>query len=585
MIHPFRPFRATYGYGIRRPRPSAWAIGFRPRWALWKSTATVLSWVAVVFAGWVTNHALAQGPRQVTTAATTSTARAAEQADRRDALLMLDSGPLHLRMHVAIGGASLAEARRQYVAGLIQTLDADKDGKLTRDEAARSPLLRTKQRPGAAQFLEKLKAQSQLLPRDIEQTLHRLAGELVAYRQDLTSAQYDLEIFKLLDKDGSGVLDRAELLGAAELILSKDSDGDGCVSFEEFFPPPPPPDPLVVAVTPMAAPTTTPLPTVADLIRDAREPLIARRLLKKYDRNRDLQLDGRELGWSQERIAELDTDGNGRLDAGELAALSQATPDVELEVDLRGRQTSGGLIRVVATKGRAVEGAARPDFAKVAFDSAVVSFSHRNLDPVAAAIESAMRQFNQLDADANGYLGRDETMERTRFERGLFDLIDADGDDKIFVDEMKQYVRARAEPAAATCRVNVYDTGNGFFMALDANADGRISEREKRKAAASLAQLDRDGQVGVAEKEPARHFHIEFVRGSYHLFGPSEELIAQTPAFQKRTPTGPIWFQRMDRNNDGDLTRDEFLGPREVFHKLDADADELIDPQEAAKAQ
>jgi hypothetical protein len=175
-------------------------------------------------------------------------------------------------------------------------------------------------------------------------------------------------------------------------------------------------------------------------------------------------------------------------------------------------------------------------------------------------------------------------MERTRFERGLFDLLDADGDDKIFVDEMKQYVRARGEPVAATCRVNVYDTGNGFFMALDANADGRISEREKRKAAASLAQLDRDGRQGVGQSEPVHHFHMEFVRGSYQLFGPSEELLPQTPAFQKRTPTGPVWFQRMDRNNDGDLTWNEFLGPREVFHKLDADADDLIDPQEAAKA-
>jgi hypothetical protein len=78
---------------------------------------------------------------------------------------------------------------------------------------------------------------------------------------------------------------------------------------------------------------------------------------------------------------------------------------------------------------------------------------------------------------------------------------------------------------------------------------------------------------------------VEFVRRSYKLFGASEELVAQTPAFQQRKPTGPIWFQRMDRNNDGDLTWNEFLGPREVFHKLDGDNDSLIDPQEAAKAR
>jgi hypothetical protein len=82
-----------------------------------------------------------------------------------------------------------------------------------------------------------------------------------------------------------------------------------------------------------------------------------------------------------------------------------------------------------------------------------------------------------------------------------------------------------------------------------------------------------------------RHFHIEFVRGGYQLFGASEQLVSQTPAFQRRTPTGPIWFQRMDRNNDGDLVWNEFFGSLELFHELDADHDGLLDPQEAAKAR
>jgi Ca2+-binding EF-hand superfamily protein len=508
---------------------------------------------------------------------------AANLADRKDVLLLLDDGPLHFRLRLSLDGVSLAESRRQYLGRLIDSLDADRDGKLSRDEAAHSPLLRVKQRPGAKQFLKELGAPASISRRDVERTVDRLGGEPVAYRQDLSSSQNDSEVFKLLDADESGLLDQKELDSSSDLVLSKDEDGDECVSFQEFFPPAPPPDPTQLLLGMQTKPT--PLATVADIVRDAREPLLPRRLLAKYDRNRDRQLDAGELNWTAERIAALDADGDRGLNADELKNLSQAKPDVDLLADLRSAEAGGGVIGVESAQGRRLDAADRADYAKLAFSGAVVTFTHRNLDPIASAIENAMRQFNQLDADANGYLSRDETAERVRFERGLFELMDADGDEKVFADEMKEYVRARGEPAATTCRVNVYDTGHGFFMALDANADGRVSVRELRQAPAALAKLDRDRQPGISEKEPVRHFHMEFVRGSYQLFGPSEQLAAQTPAFQQRRPTGPIWFQRMDRNNDGDLTWNEFLGPREVFHDLDGDADGLVDPKEAEKVK
>jgi Ca2+-binding EF-hand superfamily protein len=529
-------------------------------------------------------RAVAKASARVTRDRSETLAAQNNPADRRDVLLLLDGGPLHLRMHLSLGGVSLAEARRQYISRLIDSLDADHDGKLGRDEAARSPLLRTKSRPGASKFLRELGGSAFLSRRDVDRTVDRLGGEPVAYRQDLSSSKNDLEVFKLLDTDANGLLDQKELDASADLVLSKDEDGDECVSFEEFFPPPPPPDPMQVLLG-MALPTTAPVATVADIVRDAQEPLLPRRLLAKYDRNRDLQLTAAELHWPAERVARLDTDGDKKLNAQELAGISRATPDLELSADLKSSEAAGGAIGVRGTTGKRLDSADRADYAKLSFAGAVVTFSHRSLDPVASAVENAMRQFNQLDMDANGYLDRDETAERIRFERGLFELIDADGDAKIFADEMKQYVQARGEPAATTCRVNVYDTGYGFFMALDANADGRVSVRELRQAPLALAGLERDRRPGIGEKEPVRHFHMEFVRGSYQLFGPSEQLAAQTPAFQQRRPIGPIWFQRMDRNNDGDLTWNEFLGPREVFHSLDGDADGLVDPREAEKAR
>ena len=89
----------------------------------------------------------------------------------------------------------------------------------------------------------------------------------------------------------------------------------------------------------------------------------------------------------------------------------------------------------------------------------------------------------------------------------------------------------------------------------------------------------------VSAREPVKQYHVEFVRGSYQLFGAVDDAINRDAAFQQRALVGPVWFQRMDRNGDGDVSWREFFGPRDVFHKLDADHDLLIDPMEAAAAE
>ena len=50
-------------------------------------------------------------------------------------------------------------------------------------------------------------------------------------------------------------------------------------------------------------------------------------------------------------------------------------------------------------------------------------------------------------------------------------------------------------------------------------------------------------------------------------------------------PTGLRWFERMDKNGDGDLSPREFLGTRDRFRKLDRNGDGLIDAVEASTVQ
>lgn len=518
-----------------------------------------------------------------------TTAPAAADDDVREVLLMLDESPLHLRFHLTLSGISLAAARDDYVDRLMQKLDSDGDGKLSPEEAARSPLATGRRRGSAGAFLNSLdgnRSESRReIRKDIMQQVERVGGEIVKYRQDTSASNNDKEVFKFLDADGSGYIDKAEMAAATARILERDLDQDECISFQEFLPVVEP-DPQQLLLAPRRGANDRPAPIRAELLRDISEPSLPVRLIKKYDRNRDGKLTAEELGWEAQRVKMLDSNSDGKLSQSELARIAQTPVDLELAVDLAGPPEGKSALVILSTVGARSDDAKRPDVLRLVFSKAVLTFSFRKIDPIKMAIDNAMRGFNTIDADRNGYLDKQETAMLVRFvEGGLFDDLDTDSDGKIFGEEMEKYVTVRGEPAATSARINVYDTGRGFFESLDTNGDGRISMREMKAAGKSLSSMSRRNSDKLSPEDPARNFHIEFMRGSFVLFGPADQMAAQTPSFEQRSAIGPSWFQRMDRNNDGDLTWNEFLGPREVFHRIDKDGDGLIDPQEAEEAQ
>ncbi len=495
----------------------------------------------------------------------------------RDVFLLLDRGPVHLRLKVTIGGKSPQAVRRDYLARLFKALDADDDGKLSRAEFERSPLNTTRRGPGA-----KLspKEAAEIVPASkLTEALERVAGETLAFRQTDTARKTDDMVFAALDTNKDGVLSDDEVREAQALLLLKDSDDDDCITIDEFNPPA---GPVLGGAIPGAP--ERPLAAASTLLIDGANPLFGQRLVRKYDRTGDGKLSPQEIGISPERFRALDTDGDGTLSAEELKAFPRQLPDVDAGLEL---EPPPGQSPRIALADPAKARATRPDVALFGLGETDLALAVKSFDPVKSALTDAQQQFNRLDADQNGYLDRDELKDSIRFQRGLFEAIDTDGNDMIFWPEMEAYVRSRAEAAATRCDIVLHDLGHGFFEALDRNHDGRIGLREIRVAADTLRVLRKTGQVSLRATDPPRRLHLEVVRGTFQLFGtgPAGESTVPRLVTQPRTPVGPVWFQRMDRNQDGDLTWKEFLGPRHVFEELDTNRDGLIDPTEAEKAR
>jgi Ca2+-binding EF-hand superfamily protein len=511
------------------------------------------------------------------------------QVGQKDLVLLLPNGPMHVRLKVTQGDASLEQLRGAYVDRLIEKLDVNQDGQLTNDETRNHALFMTGKRFSDTALAKSLPSAKNLNRSYIEQSVERAIGQSMVFRQIASVAEQDLQVFKVLDEDQSGLIERHEMRTSAARLAAKDLDHDYCVTFDEFT------STGSGAMMPEIAlqmiPSEPPPPVHSEMLRDAREPVMASRLIRTYDLDKDAKLSAKELQWDSERVAALDQNRDGFLTVGELAKISDMEPDVSIAIELTAGKDAGypevekgsktDKVVLVSSRSTAHVKMLSGGMIEIKQPTTTITLGYRDRDPVEEALKNARDTFNAIDQDANGYLDREEIVTHPRFQRYLFDAMDVDRDDRVFSKEMEEYVRGFAEPSATVCQVTLFDSGNGYFQMLDRNGDGRISIRELRGAEANLLASASGDSPELNPSQMARYFKIEIQRGGPTPFGPTTRPRAELPQAAMRNNGGPIWFQRMDRNGDGDLVWDEFLGPRDVFTKLDQDNDGLLDADEA----
>src|SRR5262249_24911087 len=151
--------------------------------------------------------------------------------------------------------------------------------------------------------------------------------------------------------------------------------------------------------------------------------------------------------------------------------------------------------------------------------------------------------------------------------RYIFKAMDRDGDGKLTEKEviayLDQYQKFQERLQTACASLHFADHGSGMFSLLDTNRDNRLSIREVRGVVGLLKQLDRDGKGYLTKSDLPRSYQVTLrpgpagedpLQGAAALYRASDDSKREV-----QSKAGPLWFRRMDKNRDGDVSRKEWL--------------------------
>ncbi|HEX3725303.1 MAG TPA: hypothetical protein VHV08_03635 [Pirellulales bacterium] len=516
--------------------------------------------------------------------------RAAPADDVQDFVLLGPLRPIVFRLRVTIDGRPFRQVWQERFDELFGLEDRERDGRVTIEQA--ETILRDMNGslaaapPGAVNDAA-LRARAdangtidrQVLLAHIEQSLppFTVRQRVVV---DRMSAQ---ALFPLLDVDCNQQLSPTELAAAEDRVRQRDFDDNRLVTRRELILDP---GALAAAAEPSGGETVgNPDGSPVILLSRSTTPDdIAGRLLAHYDRDHDGRASARaaprEIELSASSLGAVDANGDGSLDRTELAKFVELPPDVELPISM-GRSSARKDRARPRTRDREFRvRRTLTDGFDLRLGESEIKFYRNNRNPV----EADDVNFRTVDRDNNGYLDQNEA-KAGNIGTAAFASLDSDGDGKVFKGEFTSFMGRQNAAAAVRLQLEVSDEGQNLFFLLDADNNGVLSPRELKSAAALLNTADKNGDGSLGGDEIPQHLRLELVRGVEASNEARNVPISATASTAKASSTGPTWFRKMDRNNDGDLSPHEFVGSLEAFSKLDTDHDGLIDRQEAESAK
>jgi Ca2+-binding EF-hand superfamily protein len=538
----------------------------------------------------------------------------AETAAARHLIFLAEQRPIFVRLRVTLLGRPFEASWIDSIRVLHASLDRNGDGTLTVKEADPkfvSSIVRLASAAGVAPNLAELDVN----PKDGKVSVDELAEALRA-----TLGPFQLQVgrqavgrtdalFDQLDRDKDGALRSSELAAIAGSLRPLDLDDNEMISADELEPYNSVAFVALMEETSDRRARLTALPPVVELLPGESSLRPVRLLLKKYDKGRDdvpgrpdNKLSPSEFAIDPDVFAAVDKNKDDALDTDELRRfLAKVPTDLTLEVSLS-PAASGAVPAKVET------GTALPKGAKVRrLADGDVEFAigyvrlDIHIDDGADRAKDVRRvlgqRFKAADANKDGYLEGKEWAALGAPQSPLailLELIDRDADGKIYLKELLDFADRQQEAARSRLVVTAADQGRAIFGILDLDRDRRLSAREVMRTVDRAMSWDSDSDGRVSADEIPHHFQVAVARGGLPgLFGQAVAAPVGVAVSAGRSmaapgisgqPAGPEWFDKMDSNHDGDISRREFVGPRDLFDRLDRDKDGLIDRDEAGAA-
>jgi Ca2+-binding EF-hand superfamily protein len=530
----------------------------------------------------------------------------AKIADVQDIVFFAEQRVVRIRLHIKVADGALGKDWLALLKRYFDFLDRDGDGFLNRFEAEFvMPNRMVQQLLTAGQFFGNPYDPSRRfadLDRDGDgkisfdefaayyapSSAYLVRSEPAAGR-DPNLDRLNNGVFKFFDRNNDGRLTPRKIAEAEQLLPALDQNEDECLSALELVP-------NLFNQGGMKAPgngKAQPAVNANDVLRIYKAGTIpeeiVEELLLRYDKDKNLRLSKAESGFDEATFARLDKNGSGELSIPELMAWKDLPPDLTVELKFNAKQTDCRLTALPGPGGKptwlaqavtvAGDGKAMIRIGLQQLDLGVVGESSAPFLPAPRA-PNYEALYQQADPTQKGYFTeKDIVAPQHQYLRILFDFVDRNGDGRVTRKEFTDYFELQQAFAKLPLTITQQLRVPSLFGIIDANSDGRLCVRELRNAWGRLKKLEPDSGDFITRAALRPLPTVRLVRGRQ-----TPELFTVYNPNVPQLTRGPLWFRKMDRNRDGDVSRSEFPGRPEDFDKLDLDHDGLISAEEAEAA-